>query len=447
MLPAGCGKTQIVATIAADLAERSQRVLLLTHTHAGVDALRRRLARLGVPRSAVELCTIASWTARLASSFPCTSRIKGLQEPTWPDLCDGAARALDNRHIARMLACSYDLIVVDEYQDCTQAQHRVVLALNDVRPVIVFGDPLQAIYDFGDEELVDMTRDLDSLSPASVPCIPWRWRDTNPALGAYLLGLREALLVGGFVDLQDAALTWVENTPEKRRKAMWRQVGASGSSVILTRFDAQCEAIAKGLSGNFQVVEDIDGRRLLPLVRAIGRETGVPAAGELLVLAKSSMTKLPPSLTNKIPSLRAGMFPMFQASSGSAHALAALQDFAEAQDAPTLLRAIDEIDALGGTLCRQEIWGDLRQAAAAWKDSEGSLSAAVQLTRNKMRRRGRWPPTRSVSRPVLAKGQEFDHCVISDAEAMNARELYVAMTRGRASLTVMAAEPWLHPRL
>ena len=40
-LPAGTGKTEVVAELALQASESGRRTLALTHTHAGIDVLRR----------------------------------------------------------------------------------------------------------------------------------------------------------------------------------------------------------------------------------------------------------------------------------------------------------------------------------------------------------------------------------------------------------------------
>jgi DNA helicase-2/ATP-dependent DNA helicase PcrA len=41
---------------------------------------------------------------------------------------------------------------------------------------------------------------------------------------------------------------------------------------------------------------------------------------------------------------------------------------------------------------------------------------------------------------LLVKGLEYDHAVILDADALDAKDLYVAMTRGSKSLTIIGTE-------
>ena len=45
-------------------------VLILTHTNAGVAALRARLQDMGVPRRAFRITTIDGWAMRLIGTFP-----------------------------------------------------------------------------------------------------------------------------------------------------------------------------------------------------------------------------------------------------------------------------------------------------------------------------------------------------------------------------------------
>src|SRR5690606_1675189 len=69
-LPAGCGKTELIARLASTLAEATRPCLVLTHTHAGVDAIRRRLAQRDVPARLAAVRTIDSWCFNLISSYP-----------------------------------------------------------------------------------------------------------------------------------------------------------------------------------------------------------------------------------------------------------------------------------------------------------------------------------------------------------------------------------------
>jgi hypothetical protein len=70
--------------------------------------------------------------------------------------------------------------------------------------------------------------------------------------------------------------------------------------------------------------------------------------------------------------------------------------------------------------------------------------AAIQV-REQSRVLGRPLPQRAVGSTLLLKGLEAEVAVILDADSLNARNLYVAMTRGSKRLVVCALNPVLKP--
>lgn len=53
---------------------------------------------------------------------------------------------------------------------------------------------------------------------------------------------------------------------------------------------------------------------------------------------------------------------------------------------------------------------------------------------------------RFLGTPLLVKGLEFDHAVVMYPEDMTARELYVAITRGSKSLTIVSKSRVIMPK-
>jgi DNA helicase-2/ATP-dependent DNA helicase PcrA len=58
---------------------------------------------------------------------------------------------------------------------------------------------------------------------------------------------------------------------------------------------------------------------------------------------------------------------------------------------------------------------------------------------------GRPLPKRAVGSTLLLKGLEAEVAVILNADALDSRNLYVAMTRGSKALAVCASSPILDP--
>ncbi len=116
--PAGYGKTHLIAQ---STGLSSGRQLILTHTYAGVSALRQKMRVLGVSDRHYHLDTIASWALRLSLSYSNTS---GWQEKRpadneqWRALYEVCKQLLDHAFIRRIVRASYEGLHVDEYQDC-----------------------------------------------------------------------------------------------------------------------------------------------------------------------------------------------------------------------------------------------------------------------------------------------------------------------------------------
>jgi hypothetical protein len=70
VLPAGAGKTQLIAKAVLHNSREEGRQLILTHTHAGLAALKGRLRRLGVPGGAYRILTLDGFALRFTRHYP-----------------------------------------------------------------------------------------------------------------------------------------------------------------------------------------------------------------------------------------------------------------------------------------------------------------------------------------------------------------------------------------
>ena len=134
---AGCGKTECITDVVA--ASRDRR-LVLTHTLAGVDVLRDRLKSKGVHGSRFALDTIAAWSLKFTHAFPVRAElsIEYPQGDDWHLVYKAATRLVARGSITSVLRASYRGVLVDEYQDCTIAQHALFVELMKYLPVCIF---------------------------------------------------------------------------------------------------------------------------------------------------------------------------------------------------------------------------------------------------------------------------------------------------------------------
>lgn len=108
------------------------------------------------------------------------------------------------------------------------------------------------------------------------------------------------------------------------------------------------------------------------------------------------------------------------------------------------LKAIGQLG--GGRLYRRKAWRDMIKSLTVAGTSDGvTVVQALNRVRDRARRIGRPREERVISRPLLIKGLEYDHALVLDAERLSATELYVALSRGRKTLTVVSENRYLNP--
>ena len=73
----------------------------------------------------------------------------------YPAIRKAAAILLRDGHVNDVLAATYDRLIVDEYQDCSEIQHAIVYYAALSLRTCVLGDPMQAIFGFQGNALAD----------------------------------------------------------------------------------------------------------------------------------------------------------------------------------------------------------------------------------------------------------------------------------------------------
>ena len=455
--PAGCGKTHLIAE-ALTRHGSGKPILVLTHTNAGVVALRGRLDRAGVPAKAYRLSTIDGWAIRLISTFPMRSAHKAellhLANPRtdYPNIRAAAAKLLKAGHVSDILAANYARLIVDEYQDCSIRQHAIVGFAAQVLPTCVLGDPMQAIFGFGDDDLAKWDDDVCAYFPlAGELATPWRWMNAGAEpLGHWLLYVRDMLLRGQPIDLRTApdGVTWVEldgseDHQRRLRAARVRPPGGQGSVLIIgdsTKPDGQRQ-FASQTPGAI-TVEAVDLRDLVAFARAF--DLAAPEALERLAnFAQSVMRNVGAAdLVRRVQSLVRGT-----ARKPPTAVESSALTFVHTPSHRAAVDLLVEIGKEGGVSAhRPAVLRACIKALQLCGGTEGlSFHEAAIRVREQNRLVGRPLPRRAVGSTLLLKGLEAEVAVILNASALDARNLYVAMTRGSKNLTVCAPSPVLNP--
>jgi len=454
--PAGYGKTHLIA-----LAVRasSGRQLILTHTFAGVNSIKMKMANLGVRTSQYQVDTIASWALRLCLAYPKTSGWK-IENPTnkqWNKLYECCSGLLKKKFIRQAVAASYVGVYVDEYQDCSELQHSLVCALAEFLPSRVLGDPMQAIFDFDDGKPVDWAMSVypsfDCLGQLE---IPWRWvQAKNPALGAWLKEARRKLELGQKIDLlgeRPRSVIRVRTEPEfllaKQHSSLLGLQGNDESVMALYGGDQlsknKSHRLARSMAGRFSSIEEIEGKDLHSFLKQLGVAKNVQAGFLLAVeFAKKCFTGVPDALTagtkrGEVTNLRKGTkYPLI---------LQTANDYLNDPTSNHLKAFFLALRACPGTSAyRRDLLYRFLSVLRMHVDSDGAtLVEAGKLYQREMRHSGRPISHRKlIGTTLLVKGLEYDHVIIVDADALDAKDLYVAMTRGSKSITIIGTGRYL----
>lgn len=436
--PAGYGKTETIARVAG----ACRRALILTHTHAGVHAVRARLKKLEIPYYRVKVDAFAGWCMRYANSFSGTAQPPGSspQGPEWEALYRGTALALGVPAVKEVVEASYDRILIDEYQDCDACQHEVALALSRIVPTTVFGDPMQGIFEFAGATLDWKTVVFPSFPLIAELTIAHRWKKTNPALGAWISETRKRLEAGETVQFDDERIQWQESHNAFDMGVFFDHLDFEAESVAAIHcHKTVCYRLAHATNGAFQAIEELEAKRLKLFAE------DWDAAG----LHKSYHAVV-----------RAFFIDCFRKKDPSQDEIE--EDYSAAdglmQDLRDQLTGSQPAEAAGDLLhvarshprwrlFRSGLWRDCERALAELANGRCvTMSEAVETIRLRSNFVGRHLPRRTVSTPLLLKGLEFQDVIIPYAphfnseEAAQAKLFYVAISRATRSLTIGAPE-------
>lgn len=263
------------------------------------------------------------------------------------------------------------------------------------------------------------------------------------------MDVRRRLEDGGSVDLSEtpAEVTWVnldgtEDRVRQLRAAQTRAPNQNGAVLIIgdSRNPPSQQLFASQIPGAV-TVEAVDLRDLVEFARTLDFRAA-NALHKMTEFAASVMTGVGAAdLMRRVGVLERGT-ERRQASDAERAAMV----FNAERTSRAAVDLLVELGREGGVRTHRP--AVLRACIKALQGCDGTegntFHDAVIRAREQNRLLGRPLPKRAVGSTILLKGLEADVSVILDARELDARNLYVAMTRGSHRLVVCSNEMMLH---
>ena len=451
LAPAGCGKTElIVKAVKAD--DGHGRQLILTHTNAGVRAILDKLRKHGIPSQAYRVETIDGWAMKYARAYPSLSGwIDGEDGPVgvydWNLVRGAATQCLSKNSIRQVVKNSYSGIYVDEYQDCTVPQHNLILMLAELLPCRIAGDPLQGIFDF--DGAIDWSEDVGPNFPLLCKLQePWRWKE-NPQLGEWLQKARTLIASGGEIDLSAGPVSWALHEPRTAiSKCLYFRVNPGESVVVMIgKVENQSRRFVASLRGRYTHMEVVECKPLLETAYKLDLLDGPARAVVVIDFACTCMSGVKPVLKKVREVFENSAIPKLSSRNKHKPVLEALIEVTQNRSGAAILQALNQIEALPDRIIHsRELWQEMKKVLQESNLVNTPLAELARKRRENTRYVGRRVDRLTVSRTLLVKGLEFDHAVVLNASSkdFDAKNLYVALTRGSKSLTILSESPKIH---
>ncbi|MGZ3789252.1 MAG: hypothetical protein ACXVLQ_12060 [Bacteriovorax sp.] len=443
--PAGCGKTEAIVKAVAEFSTGKQ--LILTHTHAGVGVLKKRFRKYNIPSEKFQIETISGWALNWVKKYPALSNYKGSlplpESGQWNLIYSGAECLLKNNFVQWVIKNTYSGLIVDEYQDCTQPMHALILTFKTILPSRVLGDPLQGIFGFN-EPLVSwenvetgFTENFGDLNT------PYRWINAeNSALGHWLIDVRGKFLNNGFPDFKNTPIAFETVDPAKksfRVQELCRSLDGS-LCVIGPKHGNFPPALTTALVNvGLRWVEPNDLPKVGECLDVVGNENDISKKADAafkfiestfaaFATKKDFIEKMLKGTIRRKPSGASKVALFLNHSGGYSHQL--------------FLDIIDYL-LIENIKCKKlESLKYLRKTLEEHIETGLPIKEIFSREISMRKFNGTHKPKRCLGTTLLLKGLEFDHAIIlynsSDKGWANSSDLYVAITRGSKSVHILA---------
>lgn len=451
--PAGHGKTHFIADCVKYAYEHNMgKQLVLTHTHAGVASIKSKLLKQGIRPSAYNVETICGYAQKYVLGFMADKALEQKTTGFQNVVIDKATELFSKRAIIEIIKKTYTGIFIDEYQDCTLKQHNMLMKLKDFIPIHVLGDPLQGIFEFR-EPMVEFDRDLYDFSDvAGTLETPWRWETNgnNHELGESIKELRRYIETNAAIDLSinKPGISFIQSSNDIYRDSLYRSrlltlANAHDNILIIDNGRIKQRQKLRNSLGlqHFQLIEAIDDSDFYTISSKL--DELCTSESQFLLFKEICETFLFNTTDiNKwfnLTGLKSKRHPsdIEKCNLLKPHIEKLQNNCMDKQSLHYIIKFMK--DELELKYQRPELVMAIIKAVKDAAISNVSICDSMYTYKNKIRQAGRNLHSKCIGSTLLTKGLEFDNVIVLDAQAMDCKNFYVAISRACKTLTICSS--------
>lgn len=451
--PAGHGKTTLLIKCILRL-QMSKNILILTHTHAGIASIKQKMSKERISLKNVSISTITGFAQHIAILFYGQKILENQEDKKYfNDIQEKVLCIISLNGVLNIIKRTYSVIFVDEYQDCSISQHKIIETISSVIPTHLLGAPLQAIIRFNDEP-VDFSKHLNNFKEYNFLSIPWRWNNCgNKDLGKSVIKMRKLLLNNSEIELDDSnefkGVFFDKHSTEEQN--FWPTLGnillklKSDSLLILFPPIAECGITYRAkcrqrfdFNHDFELLEAIDDKDFYKCAQTIDslRCEGGKITGDLLIKLLEAI------------SFNKGDVTEWFSSKGVKHKRTEkekcntikimYENFVQSKSFDALYQIIDYAHTkLKWKYKRPALLNAIKKVLHDYRES--SCLERMKTYKNKIRIVGRKVKGKCIGNTWLTKGLEFDDVIILDAHKYkDCNNFYVAISRACKNLYIFS---------
>jgi len=441
--PAGFGKTH---TIKECLKHTEGRQLILTHTQAGVASIKDKLQKENVSKEKYELRTITSFTGEYVFSFYHLNNVPDEADDNYYEfIIDNAIRLFSSKLVQEILKFSYSGIFVDEYQDCTEKQHKLILILANIIPTHILGDPLQGIFNFNKKDkLVDLNNasQMGRFKNISKLKMPYRWINSGKRdLGEDILKIRNKLESNLEIDfLEYSSIEFKKGTYFDNYKYIFNVLESNKNVLVVdpaSRKMGTRKMFVVAFKHIVSLIEAFDGRDFYRFAKLLDNENNLEFKDILYEIIVTLFSKLDNWYNKTTKEFKKKTNPQEEEQLVKIKQI--INKIEENCSLIDIKNLILEIKNLEGVNCaRRDLLNSLIKSIEEANNLDITVLEAMRRNRNSMRIVGRKMYGKFIGTTLLTKGLEFDVVIILDVNKFNdCKNLYVALSRCTTRLIVL----------